>query len=162
MAVDALLKIEGKNIKGESKIAGHEDEIDIYSWQWGMTQSGTFHTGKGGGAGKVNVQDLTVTKYVDASTPDFMKHCCNGAHIPSAKLTIRKSGENPVDYVVIEMKKVMVTSVQPAGAPGDELVMESVTFNFAEFKIVYTAQADDGSAAGQYEAAWNIEANQPA
>ena len=109
MAVDALLKIEGKDIKGESKIDGHEDEIDIYSWTWGMTQSGTFHTGKGGGAGKVNVQDLTVTKYVDSSTPDFMMHCCNGAHIPSATLTIRKSGEHPIDFVVIELSKVMVT-----------------------------------------------------
>ncbi|MEL6479163.1 MAG: type VI secretion system tube protein Hcp [Pseudomonadota bacterium] len=159
MAVDALLKIEGKDIKGESKIDGHEDEIDIYSWTWGMTQSGTFHTGKGGGAGKVNVQDLTVTKYVDSSTPDFMMHCCNGAHIPSATLTIRKSGEQPIDYVVIELTKVMVTSVQPAGAPGDELVMEQVTFNFAEFKITYTAQEDDGAAGAQFDCAWNIESN---
>lgn len=162
MAVDALLKIEGKNIKGESKIDGHEDEIDIYAWSWGMTQSGTFHTGKGGGAGKVNVQDLTVTKFVDASSPDFMMHCCNGAHIPKATLTIRKSGEKAIDYVVIEMDKLMVTSVQPAGNPGDELVMETVTFNFAKFKIVYTAQADDGSADGQFDCAWDVEKNVPA
>jgi type VI secretion system secreted protein Hcp len=162
MAVDALLKIEGKDIKGESKIAGHENEIDIYAWSWGMTQSGTFHTGKGGGAGKVNVQDLTCTKYVDAASPDFMMHCCNGAHIPKATLTVRKSGETPIDYVVIEMEKLMVTSVQPAGNPGDELVMETVTFNFAKFKITYTAQEDDGAAGSQYDCAWDVEANQPA
>jgi len=162
MAVDALLKIEGKDIKGESKIEGHVDEIDIYSWAWGMTQSGTFHTGKGGGAGKVNVQDLTVTKYVDAASPDFMTHCCNGAHIPNATLTIRKAGEKPIDYVVIEMEKLMVTSVQPAGSPGDELVMEQVTFNFAKFKITYTAQDDEGNASDQYDCAWDIESNVPA
>lgn len=162
MAVDALLKIEGKDIKGESKIAGHEDSIDVYSWGWGMTQSGTFHTGKGGGAGKVNVQDLTITKYVDASSPKFMRHCCTGDHIPKAKLTIRKSGGSPIDYIVIDMTKVMVTSVQPAGHPGDELIMESITFNFAEFKITHTAQKDDGSPDKQSECAWNIEANKEA
>ena len=160
MAVDALLKIDG--IPGESKIADHEDEIDVYSWEGGMSQSGTFHTGRGGGAGKVNVQDLLIVQYVDASVPILMQHCCNGAHIPSATLTIRKAGQDPLDYIVIELKKLMVTEVSPAGNPGDELVMVRTRFNFAEFKIIYTAQNDDGSAAGQYDLAWNIEANRPA
>ena len=29
-----------------------------------MSQSGSFHTGGGGGAGKVNVQDISFTKYI--------------------------------------------------------------------------------------------------
>lgn len=160
MAVDAILEVEG--IKGESKIDGHEDQVDVYSWAWGMSQSGTFHTGRGGGAGKVNVNNLVVTKYVDASTPTLMRHCCNGAHIPSAKLYVRKMGTDPLDYMVIEMKKLMVVEVSPAGNPGDELVMENVCFNFAEFKVTYTAQNDDGSPGAQYDLAWNIEANRPA
>jgi hypothetical protein len=34
----------------------------------GMANSGTAHIGGGAGAGKVSVQDLTLTKYVDSSS----------------------------------------------------------------------------------------------
>ena len=46
----------------------HAEEIDVLAWSWGMSQSGSMHMG-GGGAGKVNVQDLSFTKYIDKSTP---------------------------------------------------------------------------------------------
>ena len=69
MAVDMFLKID--DVKGESHgREAHKDEIDVLAWSWGMTQSGIDARGTGGGAGKVNVQDLTFTKYVDTSTPD--------------------------------------------------------------------------------------------
>jgi type VI secretion system secreted protein Hcp len=160
MAVDAILKISG--IAGESKIDSHEDEIDIYSWSWGMSQSGTFHTGRGGAAGRVNVSDLTVTKYVDASTPLLMRHCCSGAHIPEATLYCRKMGTDALDYMVITLKRIMVTSVSPGGASGEELVTENISFNFAEFHIQYTSQNDDGSPGAQFDLGWNIETNRTA
>jgi len=53
MAVDMFLKID--DIEGESVDDVHAGEIDILSWSWGMSQSGTTHTGPGGGAGKVNL-----------------------------------------------------------------------------------------------------------
>ena len=68
MAVDFLLKING--VDGESKISGHEGEIDVLAWSWGMSQTGTMHVGGGGGAGKVDVQDISLTKYVDKATPN--------------------------------------------------------------------------------------------
>ena len=40
----------------------HKEEIDVLAWSWGASQSGTTHLGSGGGAGKVNVQDLSFTK----------------------------------------------------------------------------------------------------
>jgi len=163
MAVDAILRIEGPAIKGESKVDKHDEDIDIYSWSFGMTQSGTFHTGGGGGAGKVNVQDLSITKYVDASTCDLMLHCCNGAHIDKATLFIRKSGgKDNLEYIKIEMEKLMVTSVQPAGSPGDELIMESVTFNFAKFKVIYQSQDDKGGKKKEYDMKWDMEKNKSA
>ena len=68
MAVDIFLKLEG--INGESEDAKHTKEIDILGWNWGMSNTGTAHLGGGAGTGKVNIHDLSVTKYVDlASTP---------------------------------------------------------------------------------------------
>ena len=53
MAVDMYLKIDG--VEGESVSKGFENQIDILSFQWGLSQSGTFHTGPGGGAGRAGV-----------------------------------------------------------------------------------------------------------
>ena len=78
MAVDIILLIDG--IKGETQIKEFKDKggIDVLSWNWGMTQSGTTHMGPGGGSGKVNVSDVTFTKYLDLSTPDLLKACTSG------------------------------------------------------------------------------------
>ncbi|MFT0702113.1 type VI secretion system receptor/chaperone Hcp, partial [Citrobacter meridianamericanus] len=76
------------------------------------SQSGSMHMGGGGGAGKVNVQDLSFTKYIDKSTPNLMMACSSGKHYPQAKLTIRKAGgENQVEYLIITLKEVLVSSV---------------------------------------------------
>ena len=83
------------DLEGESKDKDHEKEIDVLSWSWGASQSGTFHYGGGGGAGKVNIQDISFTKWVDKSTPNLMRHCCNGKHFDEATLTVRKAGETP-------------------------------------------------------------------
>jgi type VI secretion system secreted protein Hcp len=64
-----------------------------------MSQSGTTHMGGGGGAGKVNVQDLSLTKYVDKASPNLVMATCNGKHYKEALLTVRKAGEKPIEYL---------------------------------------------------------------
>ena len=157
MAVDMFLKIEG--IAGESSDHAHGEEIDVLAWSWGMSQSGTTHMGGGGGAGKVNVQDVSFTKYVDKASPDLMLGCCNGKHFPKAMLTVRKAGENPVEYIKITMEPVLVTSVSTGGSGGEDRLTENVTLNFAKVKTEYTPQADDGTEEAALEYGWNIKEN---
>jgi len=158
MAVDMFIKIEG--VDGESKDDAHGDEIDVLAWSWGMSQSGSFHTGGGGGAGKVNVQDLSFTKYVDKSSTPLMLKCCKGEHITEATLTVRKSGGEAVDYVIIKMKKLMVTSVSTGGSGGEDRLTENVTLNFAHVETNYQPQGDDGAAdGGTVDMILDIEAN---
>jgi type VI secretion system secreted protein Hcp len=157
MAVDITLKIDG--VDGESKIDGHEDEIDVLSWSWGLTQSGSMHVGGGGGAGKANIQDVSITKYVDKASTNLLRKCCNGAHLKEATLTVRKSGESPVDYVVITMSPILVTSVSTGGSGGEDRLTENVTLNFAKVKFSYTPQMEDGSADAAIDLTWNIETN---
>ncbi len=158
MAVDMFLKLA--DVPGESKDAEHEGEIDILAWSWGMTQSGSFHHGGGGGSGKVNVQDVSITKYIDKSTPNLMKACANGKHFADATLYVRKAGEKPLEYLRIEMKQVLVSSVSTGGSGGEDRLTENVTLNFAEVKTIYTPQAKEGSGEGKVEMGWNIEKNE--
>ncbi|MCQ8895760.1 type VI secretion system tube protein Hcp [Limnobacter humi] len=157
MAVDMFLKIKG--VDGESVDKVHAKEIDILSWSWGMSQSGTTHTARGGGAGKVSVQDLSITKYTDKSTPNLIKACCNGKHFEEAVLTVRKAGEQPLEYVILTMKDVLVTNVSEGGSGGDDRLTENITLNFAEFSYVYVPQKRDGGADGKVEATFNIATN---
>lgn len=146
MSVDAFLKLG--DVKGEAVVKGHEDEIQVLSWSWGMSQMGTTHRGTGGGAGKVDVQDMTIVKYVDTASPNVTMACCNGKHFPEAKLTLRKAGETPLDYLTITMTDLIVTSVSYGGSSGDENVVENVTLNFAKFKTSYQPQDNKGAKAG--------------
>ena len=157
MAIQMTLHLD--DIKGESKVQGYEGEIDVDSWSWGMSQTGTWHTGGGGGGGQVSVNDIVISKKVDRSTPDIIKLCCKGEHIPSGKLVITKSGGTPLDYLTIEMEKIIIANYTTGGAPGDEVVMESISLNFAAFKTLYKQQGDDGSVEDEADVAWNIEAN---
>ena len=157
MAVDMFMKID--DIKGESVDASHKDAIDVLSWSWGMSQTGTTHTGSGGGAGKVNVQDLSFTKYVDKATPNLMKMCCNGKHFKKATLIVRKAGGKALEYIKLELTDGIISSVSAGGSHGEERLTENVTLNFSHFKYDYTPQKADGSGDAAIPAQWNIAKN---
>lgn len=124
-----------------------------------MDQSGTAHTGGGAGAGKVRIHDMTLTKYVDKSTPNLIRACCNGEHFNFAILLVRKAGKDPIDYFKVTMAPVMVTSVDTGGSSSDDRIVENVMLNFARMKVEYTPQKQDGTPDAILELIWNIEKN---
>jgi len=157
MAMDMFIKIG--DIKGESQDKTHTEEIDVLAWSWGMSNSGTTHQGGGGGAGKVNVQDVSFTKYVDSSSNALIMHACQGTHIPKATLVCRKAGGAAIEYITIDMEEVLVTSVSTGGSGGEDRLTENVTLNFAKFNYAYKPQKKDGTADAAKEASWDMAAN---
>jgi len=158
MAVDMFLELDG--IKGESKDAKYPDIIDVLAWSWGASQSGTFHSGGGGGSGKANFQDISLTKYLDSATSVLLGHVAKGTHIAKGKLIVRKAGDTPVDYLVIEMEKIMVTSYSTGGSGGEDQLTENITLNFAKYKLAYQKQNDKGGKdGGEKISEFNIEEN---
>ncbi len=157
MAVDMFIKI--KDVDGESQDHKHKKEIDVLSWSWGMSNSGSAHVGGGAGAGKVNVQDLSFSKWVDSASPKLMLACCNGKHFDEALLTVRKAGEKPVEYIKIKLTEVMITSISTGGSGGEDRLTENVTLNFAKVNLDYTPQDDKGAAGTAIPMSWDIAAN---
>ena len=178
MAMDMFIKIG--SFKGESRDKTHGGEIDVLAWSWGMSNSGSAHFGGGGGAGKVNVQDLSFTKWIDKTSPDLMLATCNGKHIPEATLvvrkagvkfdvyredvpeavlTVRKAGETPLEYLIITMQDVLVSAVSTGGSGGEDRLTENVTLNFARVKVNYTEQTPTGGAGDKPQMGWDIEKN---
>ena len=147
MAVDAFLKLG--DLKGESQKEGFEDQIEVLSWNWGASQSGTTHEGSGSGAGKVNVQDMSFAHYVDTSSANVLKACCAGIHFPEAILTLRKAGgDNPLDYLIITLNDIIVTSFSVGGSGGEDRNVENFTLNFGRFKYAYQPQDEKGAKSG--------------
>ena len=157
MAVDMFLKLNG--VTGESKDKVHTKEIDVLSWSWGLMNSGSAHVGGGAGSGKVSVQDVTLSKFVDSSSPKLLLACCNGTHYPSAVLTVRKAGGKPVEYIKVKMEEILIAGVSTGGSYSEDRLTENIILNFAKVSMDYTPQKADGSADTAIPFAWDIAAN---
>jgi type VI secretion system secreted protein Hcp len=158
MAVDMFLELDG--VKGESVDKKHKDKIDILGWQWGISNTGTFHHGSGGGAGKASFNDITVSKYVDAASANIMLYCANGKHFAKGKIIVRKAGgENALEYLTVELHNVLVTGYNLGGGGGQERLVENVALNFAKVKVEYATQSDKGGKGTPHAFAWDIATN---
>ncbi len=157
MAVDMFIKIG--DLKGESRDKTHKEEIDVLAWSWGASNSGSAHSGGGMGSGKANIQDLSVTKYVDKASPQLLLSCCTGKHYGEAKLTMRKAGDTPLEYLIITMTDVLITSVSTGGSGGEDRLTENVSLNFAKVKVNYVEQTAKGGEGEKPEMTFNIAEN---
>lgn len=157
--VDCFLKLEG--IKGESQDKTHKDEIDILSWSWGASQSGTTHMGSGSGGGKAHFQDLNLVMFVGKEMPALLQHLSTGKHISKGTLYCRKAaGDNPLEYLKIEMEDLIISSFSTGGSGAEDRVTYNCSINFGGYKVMYTEQKPDGSKGATPEFGWDIAANE--
>ena len=104
-------------------------------------------------------QDISVTKWVDAASPNLIRKCSTGEHFENAKLVVRKAGGKQIEYIVIKLTKVMVTSVSTGGSGGEDKLTENVSLNFQKFDFIYTPQKADGSGGSTLNFEYDIAAN---
>ena len=154
-AVDYFLKIDG--IKGESQDSKHGGEIEVQSFSWGATQSGSFAAGGGGGAGKVSMQDFHFTVNHGAASPKLMLACATGQHIPSAVLTARKAGKDQHDYMKVTFSDLIISSYQTGGSAGSVNPTDQVSFNFAKLEHEYKEQTAAGTLGGTVKASFDLK-----
>ena len=157
MAMDMFIKIG--DLKGESRDSKHKGEIDVLAWSWGCSNSGSAHMGGGAGAGKANVQDLSLTKYIDKCSCSLLLACCKGTHYTDATLVVRKAGGKPLEYLTITMSEVLVSAVSTGGSGGEDRLTENVTLNFAKVKVDYIEQKPDGTEGDKPTMTYNIAEN---
>jgi type VI secretion system secreted protein Hcp len=155
--VDYFLKVTG--VEGESKDDTHPDEIQIESWSFGATQPGTFGTGGGGGAAKVQAGDFHFTMKVSKASPKLFLHVHNGEHFNQAIITARKAGKTPLEYYKWTFTDCMVTSFQTGGSSSDVTPLEQISLNFGKAEVEYTEQNTDGSGKGKVKAGYDYVKN---
>ena len=149
MALDYFLKIP--DIPGEATRGGHENEIEIYSFSWGVANTVRPGAGAGRGAGRLEASDLTIMKKVDRASAPLMLACVMGKAIgQDVVLTGAYGGSsfhNPrvltasFDVVRYVLKGAIVTSVSDSGsAGGDDRPMESVSIAYSALRFEYLVE----------------------
>lgn len=157
MAVDMFLKFT-PDVKGEAQDDKEKDTIDVLAWSWGVSNSGTTHMGSGSGAGRANFGDISITKFIDKSSPLLMQACSLGKHFSEARLLCRRAGGQQNEYVEIKMTDVLITSYNTGGSGGEDRLTEAVTLNFGAFDYIYTPQKPDGEKDAAVEFKYDIAA----
>ena len=87
MANDIFLKVDG--IKGEATDVNHPNEIEVVSWNWGVSESFRSSAGSGVVGGSPKIANLVVRKHVDKASPLLLKACATGEHIKDGTITVR-------------------------------------------------------------------------
>jgi len=161
MATDMYLTIEG--ITGESMRIGHEGEIDVIAWGFGGSNPSSIGIGGGGGAGKVTLQDFSITKYLDGSSAELFQAMCDGTHFPTAKMTVYKAAgaEGALPYLVFEFEELFPTSMSTGGSGPEDVLTEALTFSFGKVTVTYSEQSDAGTGQGDHVGSWDVRSNSP-
>lgn len=163
-ADDIFLRLEG--VKGESIDARHQGDIELLSYTQSFTAPARATTGGGAGTGKTTCGPVTITKYVDQSSPDLILFVANGRHIPRAVITFRRPGQPPIEYYKVTLEDVVITEVEQSNSrinfpsPAPPRAIEKVSLIGARFRFEYAGQLPSGSAGAQPKAGWDCVANQ--
>jgi type VI protein secretion system component Hcp len=91
----------------------------------------------GARSGRLETQDISVTKDVDQASPNLMLACETGRVLPSVTLEIRTTGGDSREYLVIKMTNVVIASIAPQSATRTNRQTESVTFAFEKLNWDY-------------------------
>jgi type VI secretion system secreted protein Hcp len=147
-ASDIFLHLQAKRagkIKGESVAPGHEDDIQVRSWRWGVSSAAAI--GSVQATGRRSYTGLTVVKHIDAATTPLMSALATNDEIKEAKLTMRKAGEGQIDYFLITLKGARVSQLEhQVDATGE--AMEVVTILFTKVEVEYRTQKSTGGRGG--------------
>lgn len=153
------LYIKFDGIDGESKDKAHQKWSDLLSMSWGVHKASGGATGQTRRRGVATVEDVSITKQVDKSSPKLAEAVLSGKIFPQVHIenTATYSGARAT-FLKYDLKNVAVTShsVNMAGG-GDAIPLETMSLNFEEVKKTYVEYDAKGTKLGNVEMAWKVE-----
>jgi len=142
----AYIKFDG--VDGECKDQAHNNWINVDSVQLGagraISGAGTTRS-----AGPAIFKDISVTKWIDKSSPILMQGVCQGRVYPKVEIDVVAAAGDPsssnTNYTTYVLENVMVSSFSTHGsATGDPVPSEQLSLNFTKIEIEHTSQNSSG------------------
>lgn len=142
---DMFLRIEGAKqgaIKGDSTVTGHQDEIEVIGWSWGMDVSAASF---GSASARTTMKEMVVRKRVDRASTALMSALRNNEPLKVVTLSVRRAGGTAaLDYLKIRMEKARLMSHKIASV-GDEQPEIHEELHIAFFKVCVEHQVQTAS-----------------
>lgn len=161
MAFDAFVEIDG--IPGESTDAKYSGWIEATSFHFGVTQtaSATDSSAGGGTSERADFQDFSFEKLVDKATPLLLRDCAKGKVFSKIKVVANRAGGSKTPFLTYTFEECVLSSVSHGGGGGSDFPSESVSVNFAAYKLDYDQQdRKTGSSKGKTSGGYDLKANQ--
>ncbi len=145
---DVYLHVQTKRagkVKGEVVTPGHNDDILVVAWQWGLSASSAL--GSKQATGRRSYSALTVHKYIDSATTALMAALATNDEVKEAKLTLRRAGGQQEDFFIVKLEQARITSLQHSGE-ADGSTRETLTIAFTKVEVEYRPQKASGGRSG--------------
>ncbi len=155
-----VIIIDMPSVGGECMLKDYVGKIECLSFSHAVAMQMTSDvSNQERTSGKPNVQDFTISKYMDKASPMLNQACCEGMKMGDCKVTIGRNEAGLVmPLMVYTLKEVMVSSISAASSGGDKPA-ETVTLNFTAIQWDYTAQNSDSTKQGTAPGKWDLKSN---
>ena len=150
VASDIFLHVKTKRagkIKGEGTTEGHEDDIGVLRWGWGVAANTAI--GSTQSTARRSYRNLVVVKRIDAASTGLLSALVSNDEVREATLTMRKAGGEALDYLRMTLNDARVVNVD-LSVGDDGRAVETVAFAFTKVEIEYRRQQQAGVSSGSF------------
>lgn len=145
------------DINGESKRAGHEDEIEVFAVAWDIE---AVSPASGRRRARTQAGPLVVHKHYDAASPYLALATQQGRIFDEVVVKLHKDrGAAHLDYLTITLQNVVISSYgfenDPCGEGCDQLT-ERVACEAETIGFRYIVQEEDHSAGDEHETEFDL------
>jgi type VI secretion system secreted protein Hcp len=147
---DIYLSLQAKRagkIKGEATTNGHETDIVINAWHWGLASATAI--GSTQATARRSYKALTLIKQIDSATTALMSILATNDEVKQAKLCMRKQGGAQVDFFTITLAGARVIALDHNMNPAAETT-ETISIAFTDVQVEYRPQSQTGGLAASY------------
>lgn len=150
-AADYFLQIG--DIRGESAERSHRDWIDITSFSWNISNTGSTQYG----GGKATFSPFSWTQQLDRSVPPMFVAVASGKSYPRAILEVQDASRLSGVFFKMEFDDVQLTRLNIAGS-GDRPDV-AAAFEFSRITMTYRPIKADGSLDAPVVGGWDLKSN---
>lgn len=152
--------VEFDGIEGESARKGLERAIEALQWSWAMNQTASDPSSGRISVGRAQINELIFSHSIDKASPKLMEHLVTGKVIPRARLLVFQSGTYAsAPYLIIELERVMISSIKTGSGNSEGGAFESVGLTFLKFAFKYTETDAKGTKTGEVQFKWDLAAS---
>jgi type VI secretion system secreted protein Hcp len=145
LTIDGALFLKSQNdeggLKGESTNPDYEGWIEIDSFQFGGGVGVTLGLGGQRESSAPSLSEVTISKTADSTSTGFFSSMTLGTVLPEMRLFV-PTNANPGRIIKIYLRDVIISSV--SWSSGGEFPSESVSLNFAAFKVEHYFTDSEG------------------